>query len=93
MTCTLDKFLSGKCKDKPHIVKEFISFLYRQGVYGKYIFYYANTSHHWKQEYHHEWGDPLNFISAAFRWYKTPEKHPYWESIDKMWRSELKHKV
>ena len=86
---SLDKFLSSKCKYNPNLIKKFIRFLYKHGVYGKYIFYFVSSSEHWKQEYQRENGYPTEFISGAFRWGQTLEGHDYWKKIHLMWCFEL----
>ena len=93
MACSLEKFLSSKCRHNPSLIKKFVRFLYRHGIYGKYIFYYVSTSEYWRQEYQREDGIPSQFISSAFRWNKTPEGHDYWENIHIMWCAELNQKV
>lgn len=88
-TCSLDKFLISKCKDQPHLLKEFIKFLYTHHAYGVYVFNYIHASESWKRDNHHEGGYPHAFIIDAFLWDATPQYHSYWSSLHDEWCSQL----
>ena len=84
-TCSLDKFLIGKCEQDPHKVKLFIKFLYKHKAYGIYVFNYINAVDFWKKEYHIESSIPNDFIIRAFLWGKTPQGYDYWKNLNNLW--------
>ena len=88
-TCPLDKFLTSKCGNYPHVVKVFIRFLHIHGAYGKYAFNYAHASDSWKSENQVEGGDPYQLFSRAFSWELSPQGYCYWKNLNDLWRSRL----
>ena len=86
----LDEFLIKRCKQYPHVIKEFIRFLMMHNAYGKYVFNYANASDYWKLIYHRGGAiTPNKFFLRAFSWEKTPEGEDYWRNLNKMWGWKL----
>ena len=67
-------------------VKNFISFLYRNKCYSKFMFEFAHVSDMWQHEYHQEECKHVhNLIENAFHWTKTRQGHEYWADLSFNW--------
>lgn len=92
MICPINEFLTSKCGKNPQPLKDFVRFLHRHGLYGKYVFNYINASESWRDDFQNKSGHPYHFILRAFYWKETPQGESFWRSINEMWLHELEGK-
>lgn len=71
-----------------NIIYAFTRFLKEEGVYAKYIKYRCGAS---KTKYYLKNGDfpasAVRYVSGAFNWSTTPERHRFWQAINSDWDS------
>lgn len=79
-----------KSEDEP-IWKEFVKFLYREKVYGIFMYNILNVDSRWMStfSYREQNAQPYFYIVCAFEWIRTKEGMDFWQQVNIKWRKYM----